>query len=103
MAFLQLQVASQPCWSGVRLGHHGGPTSSLLPIYAVRYDPNPENQLNAAAASMLSVLISVVTIPIWYSFLFAEVASLIVSTIFIRRVYNGQIKPMYDTQKEHQN
>ena len=32
---------------------------------------------------------------IWYSFLFAEVASLIVSTIFIRRVYNGQIKPMY--------
>ena len=39
---------------------------------------------------------------IWFSFLFAEMSSLIVSTIFIRRVYNGQIKPMYDTQKEHQ-
>ena len=32
---------------------------------------------------------------IWFSFLFAEVSSLIVSTIFIRRVYRGQIAPMY--------
>ena len=32
---------------------------------------------------------------IWFSFLFAEVASLIVSTIFIRRVYKNQIKPLY--------
>ena len=36
---------------------------------------------------------------IWFSFLFAEVASLIVSTIFIRRVYKGQVAPMYDAQK----
>jgi len=36
---------------------------------------------------------------IWFSFLFAEVASLIVSTIFIRRVYRNQIKPLYDSQK----
>ena len=33
---------------------------------------------------------------IWFSFLFAEVASLIVSAIFILRVYRGQIKPMYE-------
>ena len=36
---------------------------------------------------------------IWYSFLLAEVSSLIVSTIFIRRVYKGQIKPMYAVQE----
>ena len=36
---------------------------------------------------------------IWFSFLFAEVASLIVSTIFIRRVYRNQVKPMFDAQK----
>ena len=33
---------------------------------------------------------------IWFSFLFAEVASLIVSAIFILRVYKGQIKPMFE-------
>ena len=33
---------------------------------------------------------------IWFSFLFAEVASLIVSTIFIRRVYRNEIKPLYE-------
>lgn len=32
---------------------------------------------------------------IWFSFLFAEVGSLIVSTLFIARVYKGQIKPLY--------
>ena len=32
---------------------------------------------------------------IWFSFLFAEVASLIVSTIFIRRVYKNQIEPLF--------
>lgn len=36
---------------------------------------------------------------IWFAFLFAEVSSLIVSTIFIRRVYRNQIKPLYDNQK----
>ena len=33
---------------------------------------------------------------IWFSFLFAEVASLIVSAIFILRVYRSQIKPMFE-------
>jgi len=33
---------------------------------------------------------------IWLSFLFAELASLIVSVIFIRRVYRNQVKPMYE-------
>ena len=37
---------------------------------------------------------------IWYSFLLAEVSSLVVSTIFIRRVYKGQIKPMYAVKEE---
>ena len=49
------------------------------------------------AAFILSILGGLSAI--WFSFLFAEVASLIVSTIFIMRVYKGQIKPMFDAQK----
>lgn len=45
------------------------PTASLLPVYALKYDPDPENQLNAAGASIISVLISAVTVPIWYMIL----------------------------------
>ena len=36
---------------------------------------------------------------IWFSFLFAVVSSMILSTIFIRRVYQNQIKPLFDAQK----
>ena len=32
---------------------------------------------------------------IWFSFLFAEVSSMILSTIFIRRVYQNQIEPLF--------
>ena len=42
------------------------PVASLLPIYTIRFDPDQNNQLNSAAASILSVLLSAVTIPIWY-------------------------------------
>lgn len=45
------------------------PVASLLPIYAIRFDPEPENQLNAAAATIISVFLSAITIPIWYLFL----------------------------------
>ena len=33
---------------------------------------------------------------IWFSFLLSEVASMILSIIFIRRVYRNQIKPLYE-------
>ena len=42
------------------------PTSSLLPVYAMKYDPDPENHLRAAGVSMISVLISAFTSPVWY-------------------------------------
>jgi predicted permease len=42
------------------------PTSSLLPVYAMKYDPDPENHLRAAGVSMISVLMSAFTIPVWY-------------------------------------
>lgn len=42
------------------------PTSSLLPVYAMKYDPDPENHLRAAGVSMISVFVSAITIPIWY-------------------------------------
>ena len=45
------------------------PVASLLPIYTIRFDPDENNQLNAAASSIISVLISAITIPIWYLFL----------------------------------
>lgn len=45
------------------------PVGSLLPVYAVRYDPDPENHLTAAAASMISVLLSAVTLPVCYMLL----------------------------------
>lgn len=41
------------------------PVAALLPVYAVKYDPDPDNQLNAAAAGVISVLLSAVTVPLW--------------------------------------
>ena len=66
---LLLLLGVEPLLCSILVIYAALPTSSLLPIYAVRYDPDPDNQLNAAAASMLSVLISVITIPIWYALL----------------------------------
>jgi predicted permease len=48
------------------------PTASLLPVYAVKYDPDPENQLHAAGVSMISVFLSAITVPIWYLLLGCE-------------------------------
>lgn len=45
------------------------PTSSLLPVYAMKYDPDPENHLRAAGVSMISVFVSAITVPIWYMIL----------------------------------
>ena len=42
------------------------PVASLLPVYSIKYDPDPDNHLDAAGACILSVLLSAVTIPIWY-------------------------------------
>ena len=42
------------------------PVASLLPVYSIRYDPDPANHKDAAGACILSVLLSAVTIPIWY-------------------------------------
>ena len=42
------------------------PVASLLPVYTVQYDPDPENQFMAAGVSVLSTLLSTVTLPVWY-------------------------------------
>ena len=42
------------------------PTASLLPAYALQYDPDPENQFTAAGTCVISTLFSTVTIPLWY-------------------------------------
>lgn len=45
------------------------PVAALMAVYAVKYDPNPDNHLMAAGSSALSVLLSAITIPIWYMLL----------------------------------
>ena len=42
------------------------PVASLLPVYSMKYDPDPNNHMDAAGACIVSVLLSAVTIPIWY-------------------------------------
>ena len=42
------------------------PTASLLPAYALQYDPDPENQFTAAGTCVISTLFSTVTIPLWH-------------------------------------
>ena len=42
------------------------PAASLLPAYAMRYDPEEKNHFLAAGASVLSTLFSLLTLPIWY-------------------------------------
>ncbi len=42
------------------------PTASLLPAYAIQYDPDPENQFSAAGACVISTLFSTLTVPVWY-------------------------------------
>ena len=45
------------------------PVASLMAVYAVKYDPDPENHLMAAGTSAISVLFSAVAIPFWYMIL----------------------------------
>ncbi len=45
------------------------PVASLLPVYTLQYDPDTDNQLNAAGACFFSVLMSIITVPIFYSLL----------------------------------
>lgn len=61
---LLLGVDSLLC--GMMVIYAALPVASLLPIYTMKFDPDPDNQLSAAAASFLSVLLSAVTIPLWY-------------------------------------
>jgi predicted permease len=45
------------------------PVASLLPVYSIKYDPDPDNHLDAAGACILSVILSAVTIPVWFMLL----------------------------------
>jgi len=45
------------------------PVAALMAVYAVKFDPDPDNHLMAAGSCALSVLISAITIPIWYMLL----------------------------------
>lgn len=42
------------------------PTASLLPVYALQYDPDPENQFAAVGTYVVTTLLSTITIPLWY-------------------------------------
>jgi hypothetical protein len=36
-------------------------------MYTIQYDPNPDDQLNAAGACFISVVMSAVTLPLFYT------------------------------------
>lgn len=60
-------VAEMPCQMFVIFA--ALPASSLMPVYAVKYDPNPENHLRAAGSGVISVLFSALSIPLWFALL----------------------------------
>lgn len=45
------------------------PVASLMSVYAVKYDPDPNTHLMAAGTSAISVLLSAFTIPVWHMIL----------------------------------
>jgi len=42
------------------------PIASLMPTFVMQYDPDLENQFEAAGATIIATLMSMVTIPTWY-------------------------------------
>ena len=63
---LLLAAGVEPVLCQILVIYSALPVASLLPVYSVKYDPDPANHLDAAGASILSVLLSAVTIPVWY-------------------------------------
>jgi len=63
---LLLTVGVEPVLCQILVIYSALPVASLLPVYSVKYDPDPTNHLDAAGASILSVLLSAITIPVWY-------------------------------------
>lgn len=45
------------------------PVASLTAAYTIQYDPDPEVQFEAAGAVFYSTLLSIITVPIWYTIL----------------------------------
>ena len=45
------------------------PAATLLPAYAIQYDPDERNQFEAAGICVVSTLLSTLTIPLWFYFL----------------------------------
>lgn len=43
------------------------PIASLLPVYTMRLDPDPEDRMVAASACAFSVLMALVTVPVFYT------------------------------------
>lgn len=63
---LLLAMGVEPLLCQILVIYTAFPVASLLPVYSIRYDPDPNNHKDAAGACILSVLLSAVTIPIWY-------------------------------------
>lgn len=60
-------IAEMPCLMFVIFA--ALPVSSLVPVYAVKYDPDPENHLRAAGSGVISVLFSALSVPLWFALL----------------------------------
>lgn len=63
---LLLQLGVEPLLCQILVVYTALPVASLLPVYSMKYDPDPNNHMDAAGACIVSVLLSAITIPIWY-------------------------------------
>ena len=63
---LLLQLGVEPLLCQILVIYTAFPVASLLPVYSIKYDPDPANHKDAAGACIVSVLLSAITISIWY-------------------------------------
>ena len=66
---LLLMLGVEPLLCQILVIYTAFPVASLLPVYSMKYDPDPQNHMDAAGACIVSVLLSALTIPIWYMLL----------------------------------
>jgi len=67
VSFIMQKLGVDPLICHIMVIYCALPVTGLLPMYTIQYDPNPEDQLNAAGACFISAMMSAVTLPFWYT------------------------------------
>ena len=63
---LFLLLGADPLICKIAVIYSALPIPSLTTVYVLKYDPDPDDQLEAVGASVLSVVLSAATLPVWY-------------------------------------